>query len=212
VRAHYGIDQAVSLWGGYGGRLSDSGEPLRLLRPGTPSVDEAESLSRLLEDEVLYDDLAPWPVQSDGGGASLTRVAVEGWGSDPSSWAASAPSPGVVDLTVSLPGDSNGDGVFDQRDLRLAAEAGKYLTSQPAARAEGDWNGDGVFDQLDIVLALQTGRYAPDALASLRLDALALPRSVAGVVTDAARGARLLDTMAEPTREIDDYFADYAWD
>jgi hypothetical protein len=61
-------------------------------------------------------------------------------------------------------GDSNADGQFDQQDIVLILQAGKYNLDEPAARAEGDWNGDGRFDQLDIVAALQAGTYRPGGL------------------------------------------------
>ena len=53
------------------------------------------------------------------------------------------------------PGDANLDGRFDQLDIVMVLQAGKYKTGQPATAAEGDWNGDGWFDQLDIVMALR---------------------------------------------------------
>jgi hypothetical protein len=59
------------------------------------------------------------------------------------------------------PGDSNRDGQFDQLDIVLTLQGGKYLTGEPASFEQGDWNSDGVFDQLDVVAALQTGNYLP---------------------------------------------------
>jgi hypothetical protein len=56
-------------------------------------------------------------------------------------------------------GDANDDGRFDQLDIALLLEHGKYLSGQPATWAEGDWNGDGLFDQLDIVTAIRAGTY-----------------------------------------------------
>ena len=58
-----------------------------------------------------------------------------------------------------MPGDANRDFLFDQADLILALDGGKFATHEPALWSEGDWNGDGVFDTLDIVAALQTGNY-----------------------------------------------------
>jgi hypothetical protein len=199
-RAHYGIDETVSLVGGYQGQLSDGGEPVRLLRPGTPPPDDATVLPRLVEDEVLYDDLAPWPVAADGSGQSLTRSVADGWGNAAGSWAAAVPSLGTAKLDTSLPGDSNDDGVFNQEDLQQAMEAGKYLSGQPATRAEGDWNGDGVFDQLDIVAALQTGQYVPEVLAAL----LALDFNAGGA---SSRFAPLAAPSDPPQPVVDDYFA-----
>jgi hypothetical protein len=53
-------------------------------------------------------------------------------------------------------GDANGDGQFNQFDIILVLQRGKYLSGQPANWSDGDWNGDGRFDQLDIVTAQQT--------------------------------------------------------
>ena len=51
------------------------------------------------------------------------------------------------------------DSRFDQLDLVLALQSGKYMTGQPAEFSEGDWNSDGSFDRLDVVFALQSGSY-----------------------------------------------------
>ncbi len=56
-------------------------------------------------------------------------------------------------------GDSNRDGVFNQRDLVAVLQLGKFNTRRPATFREGDWNGDGVFDQLDLVVASQDAKY-----------------------------------------------------
>lgn len=67
-----------------------------------------------------------------------------------------------------LPGDSNADGVFDQRDLVAVFQAGKYETDRVATWAEGDWNGDGRFNSEDLVLMMQLGTYnaAPNPIAA----------------------------------------------
>lgn len=73
---------------------------------------------------------------------------------------------------VPRPGDGNLDGKFDQLDVVLAFQGGKYLSGAHATWQQGDWNSDGVFDRLDIVAALQTDTYSvgadlyPDVLAA----------------------------------------------
>ncbi|MCA9245594.1 MAG: lamin tail domain-containing protein [Planctomycetales bacterium] len=94
-RAHYGLDGAVALAGPYTGVLDNGGETVRLSRPDDPPLDEPLLFPRLLEDELRYDDIAPWPLAADGGGSSLARTASNAWGADPASWQAAAPSPGV---------------------------------------------------------------------------------------------------------------------
>lgn len=60
-------------------------------------------------------------------------------------------------------GDANGDGWFDQLDLVQVLQADKYATAEPAVWEEGDWNGDEVFDQFDLIDALKAGTYCGDA-------------------------------------------------
>ena len=70
-------------------------------------------------------------------------------------------SPGNANGFLPQPGDANADGKFNQLDIVLVLQAGKYRTRDPASFEEGDWNDDQLFDQLDIVAALQAGNYSP---------------------------------------------------
>ena len=93
----YGLDPGetvpgVNVLGPYLGLLNNSGATVRLQRPDTPQMDGF--VPRLLEDEVDYDDDAPWPVLADGAGGSLARLAPNLWGNDPASWVAAQPTPG----------------------------------------------------------------------------------------------------------------------
>ena len=65
------------------------------------------------------------------------------------------------------PGDGNRDREFNQADVILVLQGGKYRTGLPATCAEGDWNLDGVFDQKDLISALQTGNYLQGPYTSL---------------------------------------------
>ena len=114
--AHYGIEAGVALVGGYQGQASDNGERLELQRAGTPPPENPLLIPRLLEDEVLYDNLAPWPTAA-GTGNSLQRTSAIAWGNDSSSWTAAPPSPGT--LSGGLPGDFNADQVVDDADIDL---------------------------------------------------------------------------------------------
>jgi hypothetical protein len=58
-----------------------------------------------------------------------------------------------------VPGDSNGDGVFDHSDLVFVMQGGKYMTGEPATFEEGDWNRDGVFDCGDFVSVFKIGNF-----------------------------------------------------
>lgn len=158
-RAEYGLGENVPLVGGYQGQLSNSAEQVQLQRPGEISPDDPTVIPRLLEDEVVYDDLPPWPTEADGLGSTLTRAELAAWGNDSQSWVAARPSPGSIVDFVPLPGDANLDRKFDQKDIVQVLMADKYGTGEPATWSEGDWTGDGVFDQLDIVASLQEGHY-----------------------------------------------------
>jgi hypothetical protein len=159
LRTQYGFEDGVMMVGGYQGQLSNNGERVQLQRPGIPPENDPTSIPRLLEDEVIYDDLAPWPADADGRGPSLQRHDLSGWGNAASSWSSGNPTPGSIQEFVPEAGDANLDRQFDQLDIVLVLEGGKYLTGQPATWAQGDWNGDGSFNQLDIVAALQTNNY-----------------------------------------------------
>ena len=56
----------------------------------------AEISQESLEDEVIYDESAPWPVAADGTGAALVRKHATLWGNDPASWTAIPPNPAAV--------------------------------------------------------------------------------------------------------------------
>ncbi|MFV2069128.1 MAG: lamin tail domain-containing protein, partial [Pirellulales bacterium] len=100
-RSHYGIRPWVDIVGSYSGSLSNRGDSVRLLRAEDPGPDGPEPLLMLLEDEVRYDDQAPWPITADGFGHSLNRDAAGLWGNDVVSWKAAPPSPGMVEPRVS---------------------------------------------------------------------------------------------------------------
>lgn len=55
----------IPLVGVFSGKLSNTSENLRLVKPGATSSQD------LVVDEVLYDSLPPWPSGADGAGASL---------------------------------------------------------------------------------------------------------------------------------------------
>ena len=122
-RLHYGIDSGVKLVGGFDGQLSDSGEAVRLVRPGSPPADEPAVTPRLTEDAVLYDDLSPWATDADGSGESLQRLAPVFHGDMSRSWTANAATPGaVVDFGVTT-GDLTGDGLVNGSDIDVLFDA-----------------------------------------------------------------------------------------
>ena len=64
-----------------------------------------------------------------------------------------------------LPGDSNGDGIFNSSDLITAFAANEYEDqfNLNSTFQEGDWNGDGDFDSSDLVFVFQAGTYSANA-------------------------------------------------
>jgi len=170
---------AVEVIGGYSGKLSNSGETVRLLRPDEPPADEPWYYPMLLEDEVVYGDSDPWPPAADGGGQSLARSAFDAWGNEAASWLAAAPSPGTVGWSQPVwylvgdvyphtgPGDevgTFGDGVLDNADVALLYRWSQGVGSDIPVAGTPRWNagdvapadypptpgGDGVINAADV--------------------------------------------------------------
>jgi hypothetical protein len=177
-RLHYGLDDSIKVVGGYQGQLSDGYGWINLLRPGEPLDDDPSQRTQLSEDQVRYDDGAPWPVGADGRGVSLTRVSPAAFGNAASSWLGQPPSPGFLpgtdivgdlnhdgqvnaaDIDTLCQGirqgdaalDWNGDGAIDERDL-------SYFVQSTLGSTIGDANVDGIFNSSDLVLIFQAGEY-----------------------------------------------------
>ena len=79
--------------GVYEGRLSNSGEQVRL-------IDSAGTVVTA----VVWQTTNPWPLSPDGNGPSLELFATAGTNSDPSNWRASAEVDGTPGLLPSLSG------------------------------------------------------------------------------------------------------------
>ncbi len=143
-RSHYNIGGEVRLLGGFGGQLDNGGESMRLERPAEPPLDDPTFIPRLGEDQVLYDDLAPWPGSADGLGNSLQRHVATSWGNDGAAWRAEQPSPGAVSFALSP--DFDGNGAVDATDI-------DWLTAAVANGSSVSWfdlNSDGAVDSLDV--------------------------------------------------------------
>jgi len=90
--AAYAAPVSVTVLGPYDGQLSNGGEKLEISMPG--DVDDLGERQYIRIDRVNYDDEAPWPIEADGGGSSLSRVAPADYGNDVVNWEAAAPTPG----------------------------------------------------------------------------------------------------------------------
>ena len=51
-------------------------------------------MASIVEDQVTYDNMVPWPTTPNGTGLSLHRARVDLWGNDAASWLPQPPSPG----------------------------------------------------------------------------------------------------------------------
>ncbi|MCP4189028.1 MAG: hypothetical protein GY768_00205 [Planctomycetaceae bacterium] len=171
-RSHYGLDESVVIVGGYAGQLSDGGERIQLQRPDG----NIAPINYFFEDEVTYDDSAPWPASADGLGDSLQRIATSDFGNAASSWQADRPNPGRVDIRSA---DLNLDGAVDAADIQTFCvglsignlefdfdgdgdvdldDEAEYIEGIYGT-AFGDANLDGVFNSGDLVVVFQAGEY-----------------------------------------------------
>jgi hypothetical protein len=90
-----------TLVGPYSGQLANGGETIELWRPDVPQSaphPDAGYVPQILVERVTYSDMAPWPTNADGGGASLQRVAGSDYGNDPVNWVAGYPAVTVTNV------------------------------------------------------------------------------------------------------------------
>jgi hypothetical protein len=84
------VDVQILKWGD--GRLNNGGEKIYISMPG--DVDHGVR-HYIRIDMINYDNEAPWPLEPDGGGASLNRIVAHYYGNDPNNWIATyPPTPG----------------------------------------------------------------------------------------------------------------------
>lgn len=172
-RAKYGSNSV--LVGPYSGKLDNGGESIELVRPDAPQLlgSEAGLVPYILVEKVVYDDRAPWPVNTDGTGFSLQRLQATGYGNDPTNWFGAAPTPGPSGIA-----DTDGDGMPDWwEDLH-------GFNKNSAADAQQDADGDG-FTNLQEYLS-GTDPRNPDSL--LHVSALALAGGVGFIEFTAVAG------------------------
>ena len=142
-RAQYGISTGVTIVGGLSATLSNSTGRIALQQPDTP--DALGVIPNVVVDEVVYDDLLPWP-DADGSGQSLERDDLGASGSFASSWIAATPTPGAFEATVFLLGDANLNGVVNFLDISPFIS----LLSSGTFLDQADVNRDGLVNFLDI--------------------------------------------------------------
>ena len=91
-RDYYSIPESTKIFGPYSGNLNNQGDTVRLMRADAPAWWEPDIIPRVLEDEVVYDNVDPWPLSAGGKGDSLHRRGVYELGQRSESWLATAPS------------------------------------------------------------------------------------------------------------------------
>ena len=141
-RAEYGLSNSDIIVGGYTGSLSNSSGRISLQQPDTP--DALGVVPRVVVDEVVYDDLAPWG-DADGSGLSLQRDDLSANGNLASSWVAATPTPGAFENDFLL-GDASLNNIVDFGDIApfiAVLQSGDFLD-------QADINRDGVVDFSDI--------------------------------------------------------------
>ena len=74
-RVHYGIGSGVAIVGGLSASLSNSTGRIALQQPDAPDV--LGTIPNVVVDELVYDDLTPWP-DADGSGLTLERAKLDG--------------------------------------------------------------------------------------------------------------------------------------
>lgn len=107
-RAKYGPNGTVL--GPWAGRLDNAGNSVELVAPDNPQTTGPDIgfVPYVLMDKVAYTDVAPWPANADGLGASLQRLNFAAYGNDPANWTAAAPTAGSSGVV-----DTDGDGMPD---------------------------------------------------------------------------------------------------
>lgn len=155
-RTLHGIDASVTVVGPYTGRLNNGSGTLALVKPLEP---REPTSGLILVDRVRYEASAPWPIDADGNGPSLSRRAMDAFGTFAATWVDQAPSPGSVNFV--RPGDLNGDGQLGADDLEAFAlalrDAKRYEALFERSAVLGgdvDLDGDVDFDDIDELVSL----------------------------------------------------------
>ena len=120
----------IPIFGPWEGRLGNEDDTVRLERPGAGIL--TGTVPYITADEVTYESREPWPVEPDGGGSSLARRKLTGFGNDPQNWVA------VARLAPGL--DSDEDGLPDAWETAFQFSS---LSATGNDGADGDPDSDG---------------------------------------------------------------------
>ncbi len=128
-RSTWQVPGTVPVFGPWSGKLQNHGGTVELKYPGSPNVTPTNVyVPYILAEEIAWTDSAPWPADADGLGSSLQRVALTGFGNDPTNWAALGATAGLPNVitqppAVSLLTPTNGSTFLRTAAVTLTATA-----------------------------------------------------------------------------------------
>ena len=114
----------------FGGRLSNGGETVSLLRPdNTQGIgqEDAGYVPYIPVESIGYENSEPWPDDADGTGLSLQRITGSKFGDDLKNWLSAAPTAGR----------KNADAAAGDRDTDGMSDAWRWRTTRSANAAPG---------------------------------------------------------------------------
>lgn len=153
-QAAYSLSPAAPIVGPYTGKLSNSSDTVRLLKPDTPQPPPESFTPYVLVEEIAYKDNAPWPSAPDGVGPSLSRIGSTQIANDPLNWRASAifgGTPGCANgYDANLAGDIDGSATVDSADVSAFVAILLGQSSNYCELGRADFNHDGVVNGDDV--------------------------------------------------------------
>ncbi len=147
--AAYGVTLGATAVGPFLGNLSDEGEMLSLLRPGTPPLDDPGFVPMHISYQVNWGIAAPWPTEANAGGDSLNLVMPDLFGNYGWNWQPLTPTPG--EFVLNLFGDVDLDGDIDADDIDMLHAQLNALGASPIF----DLDRDGEIGRSDVDTLVQ---------------------------------------------------------
>ncbi len=177
-RAAFSIGSATPILGPYSGRLSDSGETLKVYWPDEPQGADKPNAGLVpyeLVELIQYRPSSPWPAGADGTGLSLQRRDPFAYGNEPTNWFSASPTPGRAASV-----DTDGDGMPDEW------EEANHLDPGSDADASQDLDQDGMKNLEEYIAGTAPG----DPSSVLRIRSVEASASTVRILFDAVSGKR----------------------